>query len=112
VLPMLPPGHHVTCGIRKQGDVKYDLQRLIRILGTVSTKIITEITYGLHFGCSLYGWKDKRITFRMDLVSRPNTILFHGKHRNNEAYRIYQGVALPYFGMMGMYRVEPNRGMS
>jgi hypothetical protein len=43
------------------------------------TKIITEITYGLRFGRSLYGWKDKGITFPMDLVSCPNTILFHGK---------------------------------
>jgi hypothetical protein len=37
----------------------------------------------------------------MDLVSHLNTILFHGKHQNNEAYRIYQGVVLPYFGLMG-----------
>jgi hypothetical protein len=44
------------------------------------TKIIPEITYGLHFGCSLYGWKAKRITFPMDLISHPNTFLFHGKH--------------------------------
>jgi hypothetical protein len=67
VLPTLPPGDHVTCGIRKQGDqVEYDLQRLIQIPGTIGTKIITEITYGLRFGCSLYGWKDKRITFPMD----------------------------------------------
>jgi hypothetical protein len=61
---------------------------LIQILGTVHTKIITEITYVLRFGRFLYGWKDKRITFSMDLVSHPNTILFHGKRRNNEAYRI------------------------
>jgi hypothetical protein len=53
------------------------------------TKIITEITYELRFGRSLYGWKDKTITFPMDLVSRLNTILFHRKHRNNEAYIIY-----------------------
>jgi hypothetical protein len=56
MLPTLPPGHHVTCGIRKQGDqVEYDLERLIQIPGTVRTKIITEITYGLRFGHSLYG---------------------------------------------------------
>jgi hypothetical protein len=102
VLPTLPPGHHITCGIRKQGDqVEYDSERLIRIPGIVRTKRITEITYELRFGRSLYGWKDTRITFPMDLISRPNTILFHGKHRNNEAYRIYQGVVLPYFGLMG-----------
>jgi hypothetical protein len=49
----------------------------------------------------LYGWKDKRIIFSMDLVSRPNTILFHGKHQNNETYIICQGVVLPYFDLMG-----------
>jgi hypothetical protein len=74
---------------------------LIQITGTVRTKIITEITYGLRFGCSLYGWKDEMTTFPMDLVSHPNTILFHGKCQNNEAYRIYQGVVLPYFGLIG-----------
>jgi hypothetical protein len=37
---------------------------------TVCIKIITEITYGLCFGRSLYVWKAKRITFPMDLVSR------------------------------------------
>jgi hypothetical protein len=64
------------------------LERLIQISGIVHTKIITEITYGLRFGRSLYGRKYKRITLTMDLVSRPNTILFLGKHQNNEVYRI------------------------
>jgi formate-dependent nitrite reductase cytochrome c552 subunit len=32
--------------------------------------------------------KDKKITFPMDLVSCPNTILFHVKHQNNEVYII------------------------
>jgi hypothetical protein len=77
------------------------LEWMIRISGTVHTKIITEITYRLHFGRSLYGWKDKRITFPVGLVSCPNTFLLHGKHRNKEAYRIYQGVVLPYFGLVG-----------
>jgi hypothetical protein len=36
---------------------------------TVRTKIITEITYGLCFGHCLFGWKAKRITFPMELVS-------------------------------------------
>jgi hypothetical protein len=65
----------------------YTSTRLIQIPGTVRTKIVTEITYGLRFGRSLYGWKDKRITFPMDLVSRPNTFLLHGKRRTHEAYR-------------------------
>jgi hypothetical protein len=65
----------------------YTSTRLIQIPGIVRTKIVTEITYGLRFGRSLYGWKDKRITFPMDLVSRPNTFLLHGKRRTHEAYR-------------------------
>jgi hypothetical protein len=79
VLPKLPPGHHITCGIRKQGgQVYYDLKRLIWISGTVHTKIITKITYGLRFERSLYGWKDKRINFQMDLVSCPTPSYFIG----------------------------------
>jgi hypothetical protein len=74
---------------------------LIQIPVTVHTKIIAEITYGLRFGRSLYGWKEKTITFPMDLVSCQNTILFHGKRQNNQAYRICQGVVLPHFGLMG-----------
>jgi hypothetical protein len=68
---------------------------------TVHTKIVTEITYGLRFGRSLYLWKDKRINFSMELVSCPNTFLFHRKCQNNEAYKICQGVVLLYFGLMG-----------
>jgi hypothetical protein len=45
----------------------------IRILGTVRTKILSQITYQLHFGRSIYGWKDKRINFPMELVSYPNS---------------------------------------
>jgi hypothetical protein len=90
-----------TASVAENNDsTSVDLERLIRIPRLVHTKIITEITYGLRFECYLYGWKAKRITFPIEMVSRPNTFLFHGNHRNNEVYRIYQGVALPYFGMM------------
>jgi hypothetical protein len=44
----------------------------IRIPGTVVTKIITQITHQLRFGRSLYGWKDKRINFPMELVTYAN----------------------------------------
>jgi hypothetical protein len=70
---------------------------MIRIPGTVHTKIITEFTYGR----SLYGWKNKRIIFRMDLVSRLNTFLFHGKRQNNEAYRM-SGCCLAIFWPDGL----------
>jgi hypothetical protein len=39
---------------------------------TVGTKIITLVTYQLRFGRSLYGWKAKRITFPMELVTHVN----------------------------------------
>jgi hypothetical protein len=55
------------------------LESLIRIPRTVRTKIITEITYRLRFGCSLYGWKGKRINFLMQQVSHPKPFLFYGK---------------------------------
>jgi hypothetical protein len=45
----------------------------IRIPGTVGTKIVTQITYQLCFGSSLYGWKAKRINFSMELVTHANS---------------------------------------
>ena len=44
----------------------------IQIPGIVHTKFVAQITYQLHFGRSLYGWKDKRIKFPMEPVSYPN----------------------------------------
>jgi hypothetical protein len=41
----------------------------IRILGTVCTKIVAQITCQLHFGLYLYGFTDKRISFLMEPVS-------------------------------------------
>jgi hypothetical protein len=67
-----------TPGLETKSKCSIRFQQ-VTITGTVRTKIITEITYGLRFRRSLYGWKDNRITFPMDLVSRLNTILFHGK---------------------------------
>jgi hypothetical protein len=73
---------------------------------------IVTASYGFQFGCSTTPWKDHQVYFEMDpascgyiirighnpmdLISHPNTILFHGKHQNNEVYRICQGVVLPH----------------
>jgi hypothetical protein len=73
----------------------------IRIPGTVCTKIVAQITYQLRFGRSLYGWKDKRINFPMELVSYPNSFWVHRKRWNNEANRICHGAVLPYLGPVG-----------
>jgi hypothetical protein len=84
----------------------------IWILGTIRTKIVAQITYQLRFGRSLYGWKDKRINFPMELVSYPNSFWVHGKRWNNEAHRIYHGAVLPILALWAMYQVGPNRGTS
>jgi hypothetical protein len=73
----------------------------IRIPGTVHTKFVAQITYQLRFGRSLYGWKDKRINFPMELVWYPNSFWVHGKRRNNEVHRICHGAVLPYLGPVG-----------
>jgi hypothetical protein len=73
----------------------------IRIPGTVRTKFVTQITYQLRFGRSLYRWKDKRINFPMELVSYPYSFWVQGKSWNNEVHRICHGVVLPYLGHVG-----------
>jgi hypothetical protein len=90
----------------KGGQAKLESQSMssrnpIRISGTVRTKIVTQITYQLHFWRSLYGWKDKKINILMERVSYPNTLWVHGERRNNEAHIICHGVVLPYLGPVG-----------
>jgi hypothetical protein len=80
----------------------------IRIPGTVHTKIVAQITYQLHFGRYLYGWKDKRIKFPMEPVSYLNSFWVHWKRRNNEVHRICHGAVLPYLGPRGLcIKVSP-----
>jgi hypothetical protein len=62
----------------KGGQAKLECQSKssrnpIWIPGIVHTKIVVQITYQLRFGRSLYGWKNKRINFLMELVSYPNS---------------------------------------
>jgi hypothetical protein len=45
----------------------------IRIPGTIDTKIVTQITYQLRFGRSLYECKAKRINFPIELVTHANS---------------------------------------
>jgi hypothetical protein len=90
----------------KGGQAKLDSQSKsswnpIRIPGTVGTKIVTQITYQLCFIRSLYGSKDKRINFLMELVTHANSFWVHGKRWNNEVHRICHGAVLPYLGPVG-----------
>ena len=62
----------------KGGQAKMESQsksswNAIRIRGTVRTKIVTQLTHQLRFRRSLYGWKDKRISFPMEPVPYPNS---------------------------------------
>ena len=41
---------------------------LLRSPGAAHTKINAQAAYGVHFGCSLYGWKDNFKEFPMALV--------------------------------------------
>jgi hypothetical protein len=46
---------------------------LPRSPGTVSTKMVTQVTYGPGFGCSWYVWKANVKTFPMVFVGGPNS---------------------------------------
>ena len=73
---------------------------LFRGPGAVCTKIAAQVTYGLGFGRSLYGWKAKKITFQMALVPGPNSSRVDGKMFYNLASRIcLSAVSLP-FGLL------------
>ena len=52
---------------------------LFRGPGAVCTKMAAQVTYGIGFGRSLYGWKAKKITFQMELVPGPKPSGVDGK---------------------------------
>ena len=64
------------------------------------TKNDAQVAYGVHFGRSLYGWKDNFKELPMVLVSSPNSLEVNGNHRSNVTYRICQGAAPPSFGLL------------
>ncbi len=77
----------------------------IRSLGPVCTKTGTQVAYVLGLGCSLYGWKTKKITFPMVLVPHPNSFLVNRNRLNKLMPRICSGVASPYLGFWAVYHV-------
>jgi hypothetical protein len=90
----------------KGGQAKLEFQsksswNLIRISGTVRTKIIAQITYELYFERSLYECKDKRINFSIEPISYPNSFWVRRKRQNNEANKICHDVVLPYLSPVG-----------
>ena len=81
-----------------------------RTPGTARTKTDGQVSYGVGFGRTWYGWKDNFKTLPIALVSGPNSSGVDGNRRNKMASRICLGVASPFFGLWAMYRVEPIRG--
>ena len=70
-----------------------------------STKTDTQVTNGVGFGHSLYGWKDNFKTLPMALVSIPNT---SGVDRNcprKLTSSVCPGAAMPSFGLWALNRV-------
>ena len=56
--------------------------------GVARTKNDAQVAYGVHFGRSLYGWKDNFKELPMVLVSGPNSLEVNGNRRSNVTYRI------------------------
>jgi hypothetical protein len=55
------------------------------------TKIDALATYGVRFGCSIYGWNHNFIELPMELVPPQNTFWVDRNRRHKWASRIYQG---------------------
>jgi hypothetical protein len=77
---------------------------------TTHTKMDAHVTYGVGFGCSLYGWKDKFKKLPMAPVSGPNSSGVDRNHLHKLTSRICSGATTPSFGLCIMS--GPIRGAS
>jgi hypothetical protein len=67
-----------------QGELKSSLfVNPVRTTGVGLTKMVVQATYGLHFQRSRYHWKDKEISFLIQLVPHQNMI-GDDKNRHNK----------------------------
>jgi hypothetical protein len=64
-----------------------------RTPGTAHTKTDAHVTYGVGFGCYLYGWKYNFKKLPMGLVSGPNSSGVDGNRLHKLTSRICSGVA-------------------
>jgi hypothetical protein len=67
-----------------------------RTQGTTRTKTDVHVTYGVGFGCSLYGWKDNFKKLPMEPVSDPNSSVVDRNRLHKLTSRICSG-AVPLF---------------
>jgi hypothetical protein len=72
-----------------------------RTLRTARTKTDAHVTYGVVFGCSLYGWKDNFKKLPMEPVSGPNSSGVDGNRLHKLISKICFGAATPSFGLLG-----------
>ena len=66
----------------------------------VHTKINAQVAYVVHFGHSLYGWKDNFKELPMAPVSGQNSFEVNGNCQNKRTSRICHGAATPSFGLL------------
>jgi hypothetical protein len=70
-------------------------QSVLKLLSSSATRspgppciqIDIQIAYNLHFGHPIYAWKDKEITFPMELVSCPTKIGVVRNHQNSTEFQ-------------------------
>jgi hypothetical protein len=72
-----------------------------RTPGTARTKMDAHVAYGVRFGCSLYGWKDKFKKLPMELVLGPNSSVVDRNRLHKLTSRICFGATTPSFGLLG-----------
>jgi hypothetical protein len=68
-----------------------------RTPGTARTKTDAQVSYGVRFGCSLYGWKDNFKKLPMEPVSGPNSSGVDRNRLHNLTSRICSGAALLFW---------------
>ena len=105
--PPWPPPYEASKGVH----AKLETQSMwsssqSRALGAVCSKTDTEVTNGLCFWRSTYGWKAILISQPMAVVPYQNSFRINRNHRNNLTSEIYQGAALPSFGLFGPCNVS------
>ena len=76
------------------------ISSLLRSPGAACSKNNVAATNGVHFGRSLYGWKDNFKKLPMELVLGLNSFGVDRNRQNNMTSRICQGVAPPSFGLL------------
>ena len=85
---------------------------LFRTPGIARTKMDAQVSYGVGFGCTCYGWKDNFKTLPMELVSGPNSSRVDRNRPRKLTYRICRSAVPPSFGPLGRVSFRRPLGVS